>query len=128
MARDIVAELAVRTGLRAALLAGSAGVGTSDDHSDIDLLTYFDGELPDVAAFDAVLGGFGAVPAGLIGPAGPDGFAARYQLDGIEVQTGPSPVAMMEARLLRIELGDVDWITAKVAMGLLEGLPLSGGR
>jgi len=72
--------------------------------------------------------GLGAEPAGLINPPGTDGFAARYQMDGIEVQTGPSPIAAIEARLTRIEAGEVDWITAKVAMGLLEGMPLHGDQ
>ena len=58
--------------MRASLLAGSAAVGTSDDHSDIDLITYYDGELPDVATFDRVMRGLGAEPAGLINPPGPD--------------------------------------------------------
>lgn len=112
--------------MRAALLAGSAATGTSDDHSDIDLITYYARDMPEVATFDTLMREVGAEPAGLIGPPGPDGFAARYQLEGIEVQTGPSPIDRIEERLKRIETGDVDWVTAKVAMGLLEGMPLYG--
>lgn len=124
MARRIVEQLAARTELRACLLAGSAGAGTSDEHSDIDLITYYDGVMPDEATFDAVMRDLGAEPSGLISPPGPDGFAKRYQYDGIEVQTGPSPIAHLEERMRKMEEGDVDWITAKVAMGLLEGIPL----
>ena len=126
IARHVVDQLAAHTDLRAALLTGSAAVGTSDEHSDIDLITYYAGELPDVATFDRAMRGLGAEPAGLINPPGTDGFAARYQMDGIEVQTGPSPIAGIEDRLMRIKAGEVDWITAKVAMGLLEGMPLQG--
>ena len=126
IARRIVDQLAAHTDLRAALLAGSAAVGTADKHSDIDLITYYDGELPGVATFDAVMRGLGGEPGGLINPPGPDGFGARYQIEGIEVQTGPSPIVGIEQRLRRIEAGEVDWITAKVAMGLLEGMPLHG--
>jgi len=126
IARRIVDQLAAHTAVRAVLLAGSAGVGTSDDHSDIDLITYYDGNMPDVPTFEAIMRGVGADPVGLIGAAGSEGFAARYQLDDIEVQTGPSAIADLEQRLRRIEAGDVDWITAKVAMGLLEGIPIYG--
>jgi predicted nucleotidyltransferase len=128
IARRIVHQLAAHTDLRAALLAGSAALGTSDEHSDIDLITYYDADLPDMATFETVMRGLGAEPAGLINRPGPDGFGARYQIDGIEVQTGPSPIAGIEARLTRIEAADVDWITAKVAMGLLEGIPLYGAE
>jgi len=126
IARRIVDQLAAHTDLRASLLAGSAAVGTSDDHSDIDLINYYDGELPEVATFDTVMRGLGAEAGGLINPPGPDGFGTRYQIEGVEVQTGPSPIAGIEERLTRIEAADVDWITAKVAMGLLEGMPLYG--
>jgi len=68
IARRIVDQLAANTELRASLLASSAAMGTSDDHSDIDLITYYDGELPDVATFDRVMRGLGAEPAGLINP------------------------------------------------------------
>jgi predicted nucleotidyltransferase len=57
IARRVVDQLAAHTDLRAALLAGSAAVGTSDEHSDIDLIMYYDGELPDVATFDTVMRG-----------------------------------------------------------------------
>jgi len=68
----------------------------------------------------------GAELTGSIGQLRPDGFVSRYQMQGIEVQTGGALIAALERRLERIESGDVDWITAKVAMGLLEGTPLHG--
>ena len=54
IARHLVEWLARETDLRASLLAGSAAQGTSDQHSDIDLLNYYE-VLPQPAAFDAVL-------------------------------------------------------------------------
>jgi hypothetical protein len=126
IAGRIVDQLAAHTDLSAALLAGSAAMGTSDDHSDIDLITYYGGDLPDVPMFDTVMRGLGAEPAGLINPPGPHGFGARYLVEGIEVQTGPNPIEGIEARLMRIEAADVDWLTAKVATGLREGMPLYG--
>jgi len=125
IARSIVDRLAVETDLRASLLAGSAAQGTSDEHSDIDLLNYYDA-LPEPAAFDAVLSGMGADRMGDIGPPGRESFIATYRLDGVEVQTGGQLLALLQQRLDRVAAGDVDWITAKVAQGLLEGVPLYG--
>jgi hypothetical protein len=107
------------------LLAGSAAQGLSDEHSDIDLLNYYD-ELPDQAEFDRALSDLGAEPKGLISPPRPEGFGARYEIEGIELQTGGQLTSALEERLDRIATGDVDWVTAKVAMGLLEGLALHG--
>jgi hypothetical protein len=125
IARRVVGRLAARTELRASLLAGSAAQGISDEHSDIDLLNYYR-ELPDQAAFDASMRELGAEPVGAMSPADADGFATFYRIDGIQVQTGAELIASVERRLDRIAAGDVDWITAKVAMGLLEGVPLHG--
>jgi hypothetical protein len=125
MARRVVGLLAARTDLAASLLAGSAAAGTSDEHSDIDLLNYY-GVLPGQAAFDLLMRELGAEPEGAISPPGPHGFSGRYQLDGVEVQTGAKLVAEMDRQVERIAGGEVDWADAKVAMGLLEGLPLHG--
>ncbi len=70
----------------------------------------------------------GAEPVGALRPADADGFAAFYRIDGVQVQTGAELIASLEHRLDRIAAGDVDWITAKVATGLLEGMPLCGGE
>jgi predicted nucleotidyltransferase len=123
----IVKGLAARTDLRATLLAGSVAQGTADEHSDIDLLNYFD-ELPDQETFDQVLREAGGERIGDLGDPGPEGFAVRYRFDGVEIQTGGQLIASLESRLERIEAGDVDWITAKVAMGLQEGSSLHGDR
>jgi predicted nucleotidyltransferase len=117
IARRIVDGLAARTELRASLLAGSVAQGIADEHSDIDLLNYFEA-VPDASLFDTVVGDAGAEKIGDV----------RYRFDGIEVQTSAQPISDMESRLERIESGEVDWITAKVAMGLLEGVPLYGDQ
>jgi hypothetical protein len=125
IARRVVGRLAARTELRASLLAGSAAQGTSDEHSDIDLLNYYR-ELPDQATFDASMRELRAEPMGAPSPADADGFTAFYRVDGVQVQTGAELVTSLEQRLDRIAAGDVDWITAKVATGLLEGKALKG--
>jgi hypothetical protein len=99
--------------------------GTADEHSDIDLLNYYT-ELPDQHTFDEVLQEAGGERIGDLGEPRPEGFAVRYRFDGIEVQTGGQLISELNRRLGRVEAGEVDWITAKVAMGLLEGSPLHG--
>jgi len=107
------------------LLAGSVALGISDEHSDIDLLNFYE-TLPDQAQFDAALREAGAELKGQISPPGPDGFVGRYEVEGIELQTGGELVAFIERRLDRIAAGDVDWIVAKAAIGLQEGMSLYG--
>ena len=125
IARRIVGGLANRTDLRATLLAGSVATGAADEHSDVDLLNYYD-VLPDREVFDDAVHEAGGERIGDIAEPRDEGFAARYHCDGIEVQTGANRIDALEKRLGRIEAGDVDWITAKVAMGILEGIPLFG--
>jgi predicted nucleotidyltransferase len=125
IARRVVDHLAAHTDLRASLLAGSAAVGNADQHSDVDLLNYYE-KLPTPTAFTELMRGLDAEPLGEIGEPTPEGFGGSFRLGGVEVQTGGQLIAATETRLVRIAAGDVDWITAKVAMGLLEGLPLRG--
>jgi hypothetical protein len=125
IARRVVGELARRTDLRATLLAGSVALGISDEHSDIDLLNFYDA-LPDQTTFDAALRDVGAELKGQISPPGPDGFVARYDIQGIELQTGGELISFIEQRLDRIAAGDVDWIVAKAAMGMQEGIAVYG--
>jgi len=125
LAEQIVRLLAVKTDLGASLLAGSVAHGTCDELSDIDLLNYYD-VLPDPGAFDAVLVELGGKKTGEIVPPNPGGFMSSYRIDGIEVQTGGQLVSGMKGQVDQIGAGEVNWATAKVAMGLLEGIPLHG--
>ena len=125
IARRVVDYLAAHTDLRASLLAGSASKGTCDKHSDIDLLNYYE-ELPAPALFTKLMRGLGAEPMGEMGEPAPEGFGGSFRIAGVEVQTGGQTIASTERRLEWIAAADVDWITAKVAIGLLEGLPLHG--
>ena len=127
IARKVVMHLAGPTGPAASLLTGSAARGTSDEHSDIDLINYYD-ELPDPADFRDRLGKAGAALEGVISERRPEGFTDSYRIGGIQLQTGASTVADMDERIAKIRAGDVDWISAKVAAGLLEGMALGGER
>ena len=121
----MVRHLAERTDLRATLLAGSAALGISDEHSDIDLLNFYE-TLPAQTDFDAAVSEAGAQLKGQISPPTAEGFVARYDIEGIELQTGGELISFLERRLDRIAAGDVDWIVAKAAMGLQEGIALYG--
>jgi predicted nucleotidyltransferase len=125
LARRVTDQLAAHTALKATLLTGSVAAGTCDDRSDIDLLNYYD-ELPARAEFDRLLGELGARLTRELSPPGAAEFVASYELDGIEAQTGAGLASTLEATLARIEGGEVDWATAKVAMGLQEGLAMHG--
>ena len=127
IARRVADQLSTLMDLRASLLAGSAAQGICDEHSDVDLLNYYE-RLPDVGELDAAMHELGAEAIGE--PAAPDaeGFMAFYTLDGVQIQTGAELVASVERRLDRIAAGDVDWVAAKVAVGLLEGIPLHGAE
>ena len=125
IAETVVSVLKAKTDLRASMLVGSVAQGIADKHSDIDLINYYE-KLPTQTEFDSAVGETGAVRVGQIGEPGEEGFALRYQLDGVELQTGGQLVAGLERRLERIARGDVDWATAKVAMGVLEAMPLCG--
>jgi hypothetical protein len=107
------------------MLTGSAAVGTCDEYSDIDLINYYE-ELPAPDAFSELMRGLEGEPRGEIGEPRAEGFGGTFRVAGVEVQTGGQLIAATERRLDRIAAGDVDWITAKVAMGLLEGLALLG--
>ncbi|HKC19517.1 MAG TPA: hypothetical protein VKE27_07770 [Candidatus Dormibacteraeota bacterium] len=99
--------------------------GIADEHSDVDLINYYD-ELPGRELFATVLRDVGGEEIGNISDLRPESFALRYRFDGIEVQTGGQLASDLESRLQRIESGEVDWVTAKVAMGLLEGSAMHG--
>ena len=125
IARRVVRLLVAATDLRASMLAGSSAIGNSDEYSDIDLLNYYD-ELPDADAFDRLIVSLGAERIGDVIRPNPEGFGINYRLGGIEVQTGGQLTSSLNRRLDQIAAGDVDWVTTKIAMGLLEGLPLHG--
>lgn len=125
IARRVVEHLAAHTELRASLLTGSVAAETCDDRSDIDLLNYYE-RLPERAEFDALLAELGGRLTRELSAPGAAEFVAGYDVEGIELQTGAALVASLEATLDRIAAGEVDWATAKQAMGLQEGVAIYG--
>jgi predicted nucleotidyltransferase len=126
LAHRIVAAVVPSTGAAGALLTGSAGEGSADRFSDLDLLFYYE-RLPEPAAFRQVLDGLGAAYLLPIGEATEESFADAYLMDGVQVQTGGSAVSNVERQLDRVLAGtEPGEPSTKLAMGLLHGLPLHG--
>jgi hypothetical protein len=114
------------TGPDAALLGGSAVTGDADEHSDLDLLLYYE-TLPGdeaIAAARAELGGTGLKA---IAPRSEAGIVEQFDVDGVPCQVGHLAIAEVEADIerLAVEL-DPDPFLLKAAGGLHEGLALHG--
>ncbi len=126
LARRIVGAIGPPTSAAGALLAGSAGEGSADRFSDIDLILYYD-RLPDQAEFRRLVEAEGAAHLLPIGQPGEDGFFDAYHLDGVQLQTGGATVAGVDRRIDEVLGGkDPGEPGTKAVMGLLHGLPLAG--
>ena len=127
IARRVVDGLVARSDLKASLLTGSVAQGSADEHSDVDLLNYYL-VLPPPGEFSSWIEEAGGELIRDLGTPDEDGFLAAYLVDGVQVQTGAQTVGSIDRELERIESGDVDWTRAKLATGLLEGVPLHGAE
>ena len=111
----------------AALLAGSAARGDAYRYSDLDLILY-GREVPPYDAAVAAQRELGAGEAVAILPHGEQGFLDQFPLDGVPCQVGLLSLADVEGDLeqLLVRHEGLDGPVPKVAMGLLEGVPLYG--
>ena len=122
-----VAEAVAPLRPAAVVLVGSAAEGLCDADSDIDLLQYYD-RLPDRQAFLATLAGAGAEWFAPLSD-GATGFADRYRIDGIELQTGATLSSRIEQLLVEVRRGDhLGSPETKAVSGLLHALPLAGAE
>lgn len=110
---------------RAVLLPGSAGAGTADDHSDLDLLAYYD-RLPDPAAVAAW-----RVALGVVDPASArdTGWSDTFTIEGVECQVAGTLVPATERSVSDLLAGREPGsaVHQKIAQGLLDGLVLRDG-
>ncbi len=106
----------------AILLPGSTGDGSADDHSDLDLVAYYD-RLPDPADVEAWRLGLG-VPEPT--PGQDSGWSDTFTIDGVECQAGGMLVAATERYVSELLAGREPGsaVHQKVAQGLLYGLDL----
>jgi hypothetical protein len=85
-------------------------------------------DVPPVEAPVAAQRELGAGPAVVLLAHGPNGFLDQFPLDGVQCQVGVIPVADVEDELdgLLVDHEGLDTPVAKLATGLLEGIPLHG--
>jgi len=105
---------------RAILIAGSAGAGSADEYSDLDLIAYYD-RLPDpieVEAWRADLG----VPEPV--PMQDSGWSDTFTLSGVECQAGGMVVAAVDGYVNDLLAGREaeSAVHQKIAEGILDGL------
>jgi hypothetical protein len=111
----------------AVLLAGSAGAGGGDAYSDVDLIFYYE-ELPALEAVAAARAELDVSDAREVRSDEEDSFGERYEVDGIEVQTGHILVSELRHDIARLldELDVDDQTLPKIVGGLVEGVALHG--
>jgi hypothetical protein len=127
LAERLVALELERTQPAAALLTGSVATGEADEYSDLDLILYFDGALPDEEAVDGVRTAAGGGEATPIGPRTELTYAIQFPVEGVQVQLAHETLASAEADIAKVvdEL-DVDTPLQKALEGIHGGLALHG--
>jgi hypothetical protein len=129
LAEHLVALELEHTEPAAALLTGSVSTGEADEYSDIDLILYFDGELPSDDAIDEIRTAVGGGDATPIGPRTELAYAIQFPVDGVQVQLAHETLASAEADIAKVvdEL-EVDTPLQKALEGLHSGLALHGAE
>ena len=113
---------------RAAMVTGSAAKGLSDRYSDLDLMLYYEGELPAEDALDALRVAHGGSPRKwLLGDRAEGSIVESYFVDGVEVQIAHSTIAAWEAEMAQVlEKLDCDTPLQKALEGTIAGRALFG--
>ena len=127
LARRVVDGAVETAPVRAALLAGSAGRGSADRFSDIDLLLYVD-VVPPLEVLDRVRMGVGGVdPLRRYEPT-EYAIGEEFSLDGVRTEVSFTTVERIEWQLAQLldDLADVVSPHQKFLSGIADGLPLYG--
>lgn len=129
LAQRLVAFQVEHTQPAAALLTGSVSTGDADEYSDIDLIVYFDGAIPDDDAIDAVRDAVGGGDPTPIGPRTELASAIQFPVDGVQVQLAHETLESVEADIAKVvdEL-EVDTPLQKMLEGLHSGVALHGAE
>jgi predicted nucleotidyltransferase len=112
---------------RAVLLTGSVAEGRSDEHSDIDLITYFD-ELPSLDQIQAVRQEIGSTDFRELGRS-EEAFGEDYYFESIQCQVLYTTIRAWEQEMNSVlEQFDTSTTAQKAMEGLLRGVPLHGAE
>jgi predicted nucleotidyltransferase len=125
IARRVFGVALVCGQLRGALLAGSAGRGDADEWSDVDLILYVD-ELPPEGTLEAIREAVGGIePQAKRGTPG-QSAGIEFFRDSALVEVSYLTVTAVDEKLDQLleEFEELDQPWQKLAIGLLEGLPL----
>jgi predicted nucleotidyltransferase len=112
---------------RAILLTGSVAEGESDEHSDIDLITYFD-ELPSSDQLHKLRQEIGITNFQELAR-DEDAFGEDYYVDGVQCQVLYTTIRGWEQEMNSVlEKFDTSATAQKAMEGLLRGIPLHGAN
>ncbi len=128
IAQSVADAYVSHTGPAAILVTGSVAEGVSDQHSDIDLIFYYD-QSPTTSDLVAARSTVNATAGELIARREPDpGRAEEYEVHGVECQIGLQVVADWERDLSTVLNDHVPGtLTEKAIIGLVRGRALHGG-
>lgn len=125
LANTVAAACIAHAKPRAILLTGSVAEGGSDEHSDIDLITYFD-ELPSLDQIQGVRQETGSTDIHELGKT-EGAFGEDYYLDGVQCQVLYTTIRAWEQEMNSVlEEFDTSTTAQKAMEGLLRGIPLHG--
>ena len=127
LAQRIARVYIARCAPRAVLLTGSVGEGLADEYSDLDVVAYYNGAIPDDVRLNGVRAKLAAEAYREPFPRNDHGCAEAYRLGGIEVEVAHFEVYETERRLSdALDGRDPGSTEYKAVMGILRGLPLHG--
>ncbi|MFN8179000.1 MAG: nucleotidyltransferase domain-containing protein [bacterium] len=128
LAQRLVPPYARLPTARAGMVSGSSAKGLADQYSDLDILLYYDGELPTEDELTALRKGHGGSERKFcLGDRAEGEIVESYFVQGVEVQLAHSTIATWEAQMAKVlvEL-DCDSPLQKALEGTLAGRALFG--
>jgi hypothetical protein len=128
LARRVVLPYAELPAARAGMVSGSAAKGIADRYSDLDMLLYYDAELPGEEALASLREGCGGSPRKFcLGDRAEGEIVESFFVRGVEVQIAHSTIAVWEAQMAKVlvEL-DCDSPLQKALEGTIAGRALFG--
>jgi hypothetical protein len=127
LAQRLSAAYVARCAPRAVLLTGSAGEGLADEYSDLDVIAYYEGAIPDSAVLAAVRAEVGGENCREVFPRNDHACAEAYRQRGVDIEVAHFEITEIERRLSELLRGhDPGSTQHKAVIGILHGRPLHG--